>query len=574
MPSSTVDHATSYLLRPRFLAGCVVLVALVRFVNLGFLDLQAWDEGLYALRSASIVHFGDWLDQTPYVPGGLATSCYPPLTFWTSAALYKVFGASEWTTRLTSALCGAGSVLLIVLFTRRFASKSAAMFAGLLFGTNLFYTFFSRQGQLDVPYVFFLLLALYGWSVWAGGVRMRGLGLIALGTWGAFMSKILVGFYVPLILLLLQAVEMRRGWRWRSVFEISAALAVGLVLALPWHLFMYLRHGSAFMDAFFGLHLVQRLTSPIEGHDPALGIFFYVNQVVVQYPEASLGIGLIFLVLRGRIEPGAIALPLVIASTVWSVVVFLIITVMATKIQQYMLPLSVPVAILGGLSLDLLAERKLTGRSRLIVIALLSVGTLWSALWPLRAYIKNGLLGIAGTSPYTTIPWGMVMVSLVCVSYCTSLIVGSRSGSAPDRAPIFVGSLLMLLMVRLVTEVVVIDQTQYNAGAKDMASLVREERAQCVMYLGRDLNPALDLYLKGWDEWRTDIRLDYYLCESTALAPQRKDLVFPRPNEATFLVEETRIANKECYSNLTFLKDNHPVRFANRTYRVYNLSGK
>ena len=110
MESPPLNHAARFLVHPRFLFGCVIIVSLIRFVNLGFPDLQAWDEGVYALRSASIVHFGDWLDQTSHVPGGLTITCHPPLTFWTSAVLYRVFGASEWATRCTSALFGAGSV--------------------------------------------------------------------------------------------------------------------------------------------------------------------------------------------------------------------------------------------------------------------------------------------------------------------------------------------------------------------------------------------------------------------------------------------------------------------------------
>ena len=572
MLQSTFDRTARSILRPRVLTGCVVFVALVRLVNLGFPDLQAWDEGLYALRSASIVHFGDWLDQTPHVPGGLATSCYPPLTFWTMATLYKIFGATEWTTRLTSALLGAGSVLLIVLLARRFASKSAGLLAGLLFGTNLFYTFFSRQGQLDVPYLFFLLLALYGWLVWSEGMWMKGLGLVALGTGGAFMSKILVGFYAPIILLLIQAFDMRYRWRWKSMAEIAAAAAAGIILALPWHLFMYLRHGGAFTDAFFGLHLLQRLAAPIEGHASGLGVFFYVNQAIVQYPEIALGVGLLVLSLFRRIDVGASASRLIIVSSVWGSVVFLIITVMATKIQQYMLPLSVPVAMLGGLTLDLLAEGRMTRRFRIFVVGLLSLGTLWSALWPLRAYIKTSILGIAGSNAYTTVPWGMVMIALVCVSYLVYVSVAGRFGPTADSAPIFVGLLLLLLTLRLVMEVVVIDRTQYDVGTKTVASLLRGEKAQRVMYLGKDLNPALDIYLKGWDQWRSDVRLDYYLSEATALAPQWRHLGSLRPNEVTCLVQETRIAHQQYDPELADLQDHHEVRFSNRTYLVYNLS--
>lgn len=572
MEFSTLRRITSPLLHPRVLIGWVVIVAVFRFVNLGFLDLQAWDEGLYALRSKSIVQFGEWLDQTPHVPGGLATSCYPPLTFWMTASFYKILGASEWTTRLTSALFGAGSVLLIVFLARRLASESAALFAGILFGTNLFYSFFTRQGQLDVAYIFFLILSAYGWVVCSGGERRaRGLGLIAIGTCGAFMSKILVGFYVPLVLLLVQAVDMRHRWRWRPLVEISAAIVSGIALALPWHVFMYLRHGQGFLNAFFGLHLVQRLSAPIEGHDTALGTFFYINHLLVRYPESALGIGLITLLLFNRIHRTIISRRLITISVVWGLAVFTIITIMATKIPQYMLPLSIPVALLGSIVLELFTEGGLKRGSSVVLLALFSVTASWSALWPLRAYIKNNVLGIAGVNPYGVLPWALVGVALLSTCLCVYLFLHRSHGEATVSVPPFVVALLMLLTLRYTFEVIVSDRTQYDMGTKHVASVLREQHAQRVLYVGKDLNPALDLYLKGWDTWRTDVRLDYYLSAATALAPESTVIDLPRPGETTFLVEEKRIVGEEHFADLQGLKEGISPLFSNGTYIVYRL---
>jgi hypothetical protein len=52
----------------------VVLCAVgaLRFINLGFLDLQAWDEALYAVRAEGIILFGGILDQTPFSKIGRA----------------------------------------------------------------------------------------------------------------------------------------------------------------------------------------------------------------------------------------------------------------------------------------------------------------------------------------------------------------------------------------------------------------------------------------------------------------------------------------------------------------------
>jgi 4-amino-4-deoxy-L-arabinose transferase-like glycosyltransferase len=317
---------------------------------------------------------------------------------------------------------------------------------------------------------------------------------------------------------------------------------------------------------------VQRFSVPLEGHNSALGIFFYINQLFVRYPESALGLGLIILLLFKRIDRTAVSERLITIAVVWGIVVLGIITVMATKIPQYMLPLSVPVALLGGIALGFLADGGLKRGPSVVLLALLSIATSWSALWPLRVYIKNSVLGIAEVNPYVALPWAMGGIALASICFCVYLLFHRLHEEATVSVPSFVVALLMLLTLRYMFEVAVSDRTQYNIGTERVASVLRGQQAQRVMYLGKDLNPALDLYLKGWDAWRTDIRLDYYLSEATALAPKSTVIDLPRPGEVTFLVKEKRIVGKEHFMNLPGLKDGVSPLFSNDIYLVYRLT--
>ena len=570
IPSS--NHFLDQLLWKRVLIIWLIVVALVRFINLGFVDLQGWDEGLFALRSASIVHFGDWFDQTQYVPGGLATSCYPPLTFWTTAAFYKTLGANEWTTRLTSALFGAGSVILIVSLMRRITSLTASLFGGILLGTNLFYGFLSRQGQLDVAYCFFLLLSLHGWVIWSEDRnRRQGLTLVAIGTCGAFMSKILVGFYIPLILVLLEAIDMRKEWRWSRVFTLCSAVCAGVVIALPWHILMYMRYGAAFLDAFFGLHVLRRVASPLEGHNPWLGPLFYLNQLFVRYPESGFAVGFFVAVLFNRATSRISSRMLIIVLT-WSAVVSAIITVMATRLAQYSLPLAIPFALLGGEVLGLLTSGSLSRKSSVVVLGVFALGALWSSLWPLRAYVKANIFGMHEVGFPVPLPWPMLLIAIASACF-TFVFILQRSPKNWPLTARFAGIVLLLLFTfRFVYEVTVNDRTQYNIGTKDIAALLRHERAQRVIYLGEDLNPALDVYLKGWNEWSTAVTLDFYLSTSTALATKSTFVSPPNPGEVTFLVEERRIAADSLFVNANALKGDRFPLFSNTAYNVYDVT--
>ncbi|MEK9138391.1 MAG: hypothetical protein AAB393_14795, partial [Bacteroidota bacterium] len=303
------------------------------------------------------------------------------------------------------------------------------------------------------------------------------------------------------------------------------------------------------------------------------GGLFYVNQLIVQYPESALAIGVLaFIVLK---KATGLELPrrLIPIAIVWGVVVFAVITLMATKIPQYMLPLSVPVALLGGYVLELLAARRLSRANTVALMVLLALTTSWSAVWPLRAYVKTSVLGIGEVNPYATLSWLSVVLAVACVGL-TGYVLVHRADWKKSIVHIQLVPILLLavLTLRVFVEVMFNDRTQHNIGTQQIASMLREQHAQRVIYLGKDLNPALDLYLKGWDTWRTDIRLDYYLSEATALAPMNTMIEPAREEEETFLVEEMRIAGEPHYANLRSVKGSVEPVFVNASYRVYRLS--
>jgi hypothetical protein len=183
------------------------------------------------------------------------------------------------------------------------------------------------------------------------------------------------------------------------------------------------------------------------------------------------------------------------------------------------------------------------------------------------------MIGLADVNPYVALPWAMVVIALLSGCFVAyTMWAGRAPEESAFRGRLFASSLLLLFTLRLLVEVIVNDRRQYDAGTKQLASLLREQQTQRVIYLGKDLNPALDLYLKGWDTWKTDIRLDYYLSETTALAPKRMVIDLPRPGESTCLVEEKRIAGEEHFTNLPAIKDGVVPLFSNDTYFVYRLT--
>jgi 4-amino-4-deoxy-L-arabinose transferase-like glycosyltransferase len=64
-------------------------------------------------------------------PGGFITVDKPPVFLWMGALSARVFGYSNWSILLPSAIAGAASVALLWLIVRRYFGPSAATISGL-----------------------------------------------------------------------------------------------------------------------------------------------------------------------------------------------------------------------------------------------------------------------------------------------------------------------------------------------------------------------------------------------------------------------------------------------------------
>lgn len=86
-------------------------IAALRFISLGMYPLLDPTEGRYAEIGRKMLELGNWV--TPYIEYNIPFWAKPPLSFWLSAASYKIFGVNEFAARLPSFLAMSGIVLLV-----------------------------------------------------------------------------------------------------------------------------------------------------------------------------------------------------------------------------------------------------------------------------------------------------------------------------------------------------------------------------------------------------------------------------------------------------------------------------
>ena len=122
-------------------------------------DLAAWDEAIYAQVSKEIAQGEGWLTlHWAYQPWFEK----PPLLMWMTAALYRLFGISEFWTRFVAAASGIGLVVTTYLLGAFAFGKRVGVLAALILLTCYHFISFSRFGTMEVTLTLFAYLAIYG----------------------------------------------------------------------------------------------------------------------------------------------------------------------------------------------------------------------------------------------------------------------------------------------------------------------------------------------------------------------------------------------------------------------------
>jgi 4-amino-4-deoxy-L-arabinose transferase-like glycosyltransferase len=195
--------------------------------------------------------------------------------------------------------------------------------------------------------------------LWMNRGERRSRQLYFLGAWFfaaiSGLAKGPAGVGLPVLSVFVALLATRRLGRILEMQAVSGALIVAVV-ALPWYIAMYIRHGQPFTDELIFHDMVNRAFSHVhdtnEGSDT--GIVYYVEQLGWGlFPWTAIApLGLVFwLRERDTSARGGEAHVLLIA---WFLIAFALFTLMGTKFHHYILPAVPPAAILTGLALDAL----------------------------------------------------------------------------------------------------------------------------------------------------------------------------------------------------------------------------
>lgn len=295
-------------------------------------------ESRIAETSREMVVSGDWM--VPHFNGDMRLQ-KPPLTYWTTAVSYKLFGVSELSTRLPSMLFALMLLALIFTWVRQETSTETSANVVLVLATSLISLRHFRSGEADTTLIFFISAACYaGFNLLHRAAneqrRWAALAMLAMGL--GFLSKGPAGIAIPLFTLLAYAYLNKQI---PVLKRLLSPLGLGLFLlaAGGWYAWVFLTLPDA-AQHFFGKQLDETFVSGTHQQP----IYWYL----VHITEFFLPWGLLIIPMATWYYLHRPLNKLVSFAWAWLAVVFVLLTFTVNKQMQYALLFAPSVAILIG----------------------------------------------------------------------------------------------------------------------------------------------------------------------------------------------------------------------------------
>lgn len=237
-----------------------LLALFISLDGLGDRKLANPDEGRYSEISREMALSGDFV--TPRL-NGLKYFEKPPLQYWATAIAFRLFGESELSARLYTALCGLGCVLLIGYTGKRLYDEETGLLSALVLLSAPYFAALNEIVTLDMGLTFWMTLTISAFLISqfasAEVSHRRWLWVAWAGMAGAVLSKGLIGIVFPAAALFLYCI-VQRDFRLPVQLQWTRGLIIFFALVAPWFVMVSLQNPE-FLHFFFIHEHFERFTS-------------------------------------------------------------------------------------------------------------------------------------------------------------------------------------------------------------------------------------------------------------------------------------------------------------------------
>lgn len=311
-------------------------------------SLMAHDEGIYATQARSILRTGDWI--TPQWGAGYSFDRTIGIQ-WLIAGSYLLFGTSEGSARLPSAIAFVLSVLLTYAIGVRLTTPRIAWLGAAIFSVIPLVVQYGRLATQDMTLVCVELIAI--WALLMAESSMRPWRFVAGAMFGwGFMIK---GFMViPAAIALLPYLIFQHR-RHRHLLDpwLYGGFAIGLALPIGWLWAAVEKYGASPVQELFGklFHLGGQT------YQGANHFYYFWNIPANSFPWAFFALGGLWLSffhpdIRELLKSHQRRLLLI----GYPITLFVVLTLFGTRTHYYPLQLMPFVGLFAAIALSHLAH--------------------------------------------------------------------------------------------------------------------------------------------------------------------------------------------------------------------------
>ena len=286
----------------------------------------------------------------------------PPLIYWCQAVAYKIFGENALSARLPSLLATAATAVLLYTWGIRLGGEQVGIGAGLCYAFCLQTIQQGRVATADALLIFFMTLTAFaGWLILrprtSDHVPLPCYTVLALGFAGGFLAK------GPEVLLpFLPLIWLARSAGRSTITGLIVSLVAGLALVLLWAIPAYLQTNGDYWYRGLKAGIGDRAVAGLQGHGASTVGWYLVTlpYYLVIFWISALPWSPLILIRAKKLfaawQPDR-ADTYLLANVA---IVFLVFTLMVTKLPHYTLPAFPLIALLlarrwnaSGLSVSL-----------------------------------------------------------------------------------------------------------------------------------------------------------------------------------------------------------------------------
>ena len=258
---------------------CLTITAFYLY-GLDQLPLIGPDEPRYAQIAREMLLRGDLI--TPTLGGHLWFE-KPALLYWMMMGSFKLFGVSEWSARLPSALCGVltiAAVFYVARFVERHSNNSAlrgwGFWTAVAAASSWGLIVFSRAATFDIVLTMTLAWALAFFVVAEIEPDAKRRGLFLAGFYVfiglSLLAKGFIGLVIPIGVAGLYYLILRQWPKRRTFLSLFWGIPLALAVASIWYVPVTWKHGWPFINEFILQHQFARYVSNNYRHP---GPFYY-----------------------------------------------------------------------------------------------------------------------------------------------------------------------------------------------------------------------------------------------------------------------------------------------------------